>query len=235
MKNLLKVFIGYDHVESVAWHTLAHSIFSRCSQPVAIIPINLQNLKNMYFRNRDEKQSNEFSFSRFLVPYLCDYSGHAVFMDCDMLLRTDLSEILNVLDEQPNKAVYVVKHDYTPRDKIKFLNTVQYSYPRKNWSSVVLWNCGHPHNRVVNPDYVNNASAMDLHRFTWLNDNEIGELDVRWNWLVGEYQDPPEDVKIVHWTVGGPYFDEYKNVDFSDEWFAEKIKMENCSQRVKKK
>jgi hypothetical protein len=132
---------------------------------------------------------------------------------------------------QPDKAVYVVKHDYQPRDDIKYLNTVQYKYPRKNWSSVVLWNCEHPSNRAVTPELVNTGSPMDLHRFTWLRDEQIGDLDVRWNWLVGEYDSPPNDVKNVHWTLGGPYFEEYKDADFASEWFAESERARYCLQR----
>lgn len=230
-KDLLKIFIGYDPVESVAWHTFAHSIFTRSKKPVAIIPVNLSSLNHIYNRDRNEKQSNEFSFTRFLVPYLSGYGGYAVFFDCDMLMRCDVHEILDVIDSQPDKAVYVVKHDYIPKDQVKYLDTIQYAYPRKNWSSVVLWNCAHPSNKIINPDYVNTASPMELHRFMWLKDEEIGELDVRWNWLVGEYDNPPETVKNVHWTVGGPYFKEYAKVDFSEEWFDENKKMNFCKQR----
>lgn len=229
--KLLKIFIGFDQVESVAWHTMAHSILARSSRPVAIIPVNLANLKEIYTRPRDPKQSNEFSFSRFLVPYLSDYQGYAAFFDCDMMLRTDINEMFEMADKDPGKAVYVVKHDYQPRDDIKYLNNVQYTYPRKNWSSVVLWDCSHPANKAVSADFVNSATPMELHRFTWLKDSEIGELDVRWNWLVGEYDEPPVDVKNVHWTVGGPYFEEYRNVDFSEEWFAENEQMAYCLQR----
>ena len=229
--DVIKIFIGYDPVESVAWHTMAASIYSQSSRPVAIVPINLQNLKSILTRPRDPKQSNEFSFSRFLVPYLCNFEGKGIFFDCDQLLRTDIAEIFTVLDEQPAKAVYVVKHTYEPRDDIKYLNTVQYKYPRKNWSSVVLWNCEHEKNRVVTPEFVNNTEGLNLHRFTWLDDNDIGDLDVRWNWLVGEYDDPPDDVKNVHWTVGGPYFHEYESSDFSNEWFVQREKMQYCLQR----
>jgi len=232
-QNVLKVFIGYDPVESVAWHTLAHSMLTRSSIPLAIIPVNLDNLRSIYTRERDPKQSNAFSFTRFLVPYLSGYQGHALFFDCDMMLRVDIAEILDVLERDPGKAVYVVKHDYQPRDDIKYLNTVQYSYPRKNWSSVVLWNCEHPANRVVTAEMVNTASPMQLHRFQWLQDEQIGELDVRWNWLVGEYDEPPSDVKNAHWTVGGPYFEEYRKADFADEWFAEHERMNYCKQRPK--
>jgi hypothetical protein len=230
--DVIKVFIGYDHVESVAWHTMAASIYRQSSRPVAIVPVNLANLKGIFNRARDPKQSNDFSFSRFLVPYLCNYEGQGIFFDCDQMLRTDIAEIFSVIDEQPGKAVYVVKHTYEPRDDIKYLNTVQYKYPRKNWSSVVLWNCGHQKNRIITPQFINISDGLKLHRFTWLEDNEIGELDLRWNWLVGEYDQPPKDVKNVHWTVGGPYFDEYANANFSQEWFHERDLMQFCLQRA---
>lgn len=232
--DIIKIFIGFDKVESVAWHTMVSSIMRQSSRPVAIVPVNLANFKNFFHRERDPKQSNEFSISRFLVPYLCDYQGYGIFFDCDMLLRTDIAEIFDVIDSDPGKALYVVQHSYEPRDDIKYLDTVQYKYPRKNWSSVVLWNCGHKDNKKVTPEYVNTASAMELHRFLWLEDNDIGELDVRWNWLVGEYTDPPADVKNVHWTVGGPYFKEYQDADFSEEWFEESARMSFCMQRSEK-
>lgn len=229
---LIKVFIGFDKVESSAWHTFAHSIFRQSTTPVALIPLYLENLKELYTRPRDEKQSNEFSFTRFLVPYLSNYQGYALFFDCDMMLRDDISKIFDAVKQDPGKAVYVVKHDYVPRDKIKYLGTKQYEYPRKNWSSVVLWNCEHPSNKHVTLDFVNNATSAELHRFLWLKDDEIGKLDVRWNWLVGEYDNPPKDVKNVHWTVGGPYFLEYQDVDFSQEWFKENAKMQFIAQKL---
>lgn len=230
--SVIRVFIGYDPVESIAWHTMAASIYRRSSKPIALVPINLANLKDIYTRPKDPKQSNEFSFTRFLVPYLSGYQGYAIFFDCDMMLRVDIAEIFSTLKEQPGKAVYVVKHTYEPRDDVKYLNTVQYKYPRKNWSSVVLWDCSHPKNKLITPNFVNTTEALNLHRFTWLEDDEIGELDIRWNWLVGEYDDPPSDIKNVHWTLGGPYFNEFKNVDFSDEWFVEKEQAINCMQRT---
>ena len=232
-----RIFIGYDPVEAVAYHTLCHSILSQSSVPVSITPINIRNLTDIYTRPRDPKQSNEFSFSRFLVPYLCEYEGWALFMDCDMMLRCDIKELLDYRDDR--YAVKVVQHDYEPNDQIKYLNTKQYPYPRKNWSSVVLWNCAHPSNRTLNVHKVNTLSGLDLHRFTWLKDNEIGELPVTGNWLVGEYalgdeegQIQEKDVKNVHWTVGGPYFHEYQHVDFAEEWFDMKHQMTKCLQRT---
>lgn len=233
--KLFNIYIGYDGVESVAWHVMAHSIFSKSSVPVAFIPVSVNNLQGIYDRVRDPKQSNEFSFTRFLVPYLNNYQGYAVFFDCDMLVRTDINELLELIKADPNKAVYVVKHDYVPKDTVKYLNTVQYTYPRKNWSSVVVWNCGHPDNMKLTPNFINTATGIELHRFTWLKDEDIGELDIRWNWLVGEYDNPPSDVKNVHWTIGGPYFTEYADADFAKEWFDGRDKVNFCKQRDSKK
>jgi len=231
-EEVIKVFIGYDPVETVAWHVMAESILSRSSKPIAIIPVNIRNFKDFFNRARDAKQSNEFSFTRFLVPFLADYRGYALFFDCDMMLRTDIFEIFDAVTKDPGKAVYVVKHNYEPRDDIKYLNTVQYKYPRKNWSSVVLWNCSHPKHKILTAEFVNQASGIDLHRFTWLSDDDLGELDVKWNWLVGEYAEPPQDVKNIHWTVGGPYFKEYENADFAEEWFAAKDTINYCKQKL---
>jgi hypothetical protein len=150
-----------------------------------------------------------------------------------MLIRTDIVELFEHAVLDPSKAIHVVQHDYKPSVGVKYLNNVQYPYPRKNWSSAVLWNCGHPSNRKVTPEFINTASAMDLHRFLWLKDEEIGSLNIRWNWLVGEYDNAPPDVKNVHWTLGGPYFVEYKNADFAGEWFAESQRVNFCEQRLK--
>ena len=230
-QKILTIFVGYDPVETVAWHTLTQSIIEKSTIPISFVPVAISHFSSFFWRDRDAKQSNAFSFSRFCVPYLMDYAGYAIFMDCDMMLRCDISEIVNVIEQQPGKALYVVKHDYTPSEKIKYLNTVQYAYPRKNWSSFVLWNCSHPKNKAVDEEFFNNASGLELHRFTWLDDDDIGALDVRWNWLVGDYVNPPSDVKNVHWTNGGPYFSEYKDVDFSDEWRFTKQSINYCKQR----
>ena len=224
----LKIFIGYDPKEAVAFHVLSHSLLERSSKPISIVPINLRNLKNLYSRQHDQRQSNEFSFSRFLVPYLCNYEGFGVYMDCDMLALGDISTVLNDIDE--NHAVSVVKHDYESKVKVKYLGNKQYSYPRKNWSSFIVWNCAHASNNVVNPGFIGEAEAATLHRFLWLKDEEIGELAVKWNWLVGEYDNPTEDIKVLHWTLGGPYFDDYSNTEFSDEWRKEFESMTFCKQ-----
>ena len=224
----LNIYIGFDEVESTAFHTLSHSIIKHASGPVRISPICSNHFKSFFNRSREEKQSNDFSFTRFLVTHLNDYDDYAIFMDCDMMLRSDIFEVFHEISE--SNAVTVVKHDYAPSHAVKYLNNVQYAYPRKNWSSFVVWNCAHPKNKRLTPEFVQKATGLELHRFTWLDDEEIGELDVRWNWLVGDYVDPPIDVKNVHWTLGGPYFKEYSNVDFSQEWFEMNSEMNFCKQ-----
>lgn len=226
-KSVVTVFVGFDQVEAVAYHTLCHSILSRSSVPVNFVPIKRSMLKDIYKRETDPQQSNEFSFTRFLVPYLMGYKGYAIFIDCDQLFRADISELMAMCDF--TKSVQVVKHEYTPSSKTKYLGNVQYDYPRKNWSSVMLFNCFHHHCKKLTPKYVNEASSKELHRFEWTNDESIGELPVEWNHLVGEYA-PNPGAKIVHFTVGGPYFHEYENCEFSDEWFIERSLMQNCEQ-----
>jgi lipopolysaccharide biosynthesis glycosyltransferase len=161
---MLKLFIGFDQVEAVAYHTMVQSIIDTCSMPVSITPIKMSMLPE-YTRERDPKQSNEFSFTRFLVPHLCNYEGFGIFMDCDMLIRSDLKELWELRD--PTKSIQVVKHDYTPKNQTKFLGATQYVYPRKNWSSVMLFNCAHPHCKRLSPKYVNTTEAMNLHRMYW--------------------------------------------------------------------
>jgi hypothetical protein len=143
-------------------------------------------------------------------------------MDCDMLCRVDVAELQSLIERQPDKAVLVCKHDYVPKTERKFLDQVQTKYPRKNWSSFMVFN--NERCRALSPDYVNSASGLELHRFAWTDDASIGDLPLEWNWLVGEY---PYNAaaKIVHYTLGGPYFDAYKDCDFAAEWFAEQLAM----------
>ena len=211
----LRIFVGFDTVESAAYHTLCHSITTHSSVPVSITPINSANLRDIYTRPRDPKQSNAFSFTRFLVPYLCDNLGWALFMDCDMLVRFDIKELFD--RHEDDKAVMVCQHDYTPRSSRKYLGNIQYRYPRKNWSSVMLLNCAHWNTRRLTPAFVNSAPGLDLHRFTWADDHRIGRLPLEYNWLVGEYNYNP-NAKIIHWTEGGPWFPEYYDSDYGDEW-----------------
>jgi hypothetical protein len=215
---VLNVFIGYDPKESVAFHTLAHSILRRASVPVSIAPVMQSQLKGVYTRPRGPTESTEFSLTRFLVPALAGYRGWSVFMDCDMLCLADIAQLAAEAERQPDKAVLVCQHDYVPRTERKFLGQIQTKYPRKNWSSLMLFN--NERCRALTPDYVNSATGLELHRFAWTEDRLIGALSLEWNWLVGEYEYNPA-AKIVHYTLGGPYFDEYRGCDYAAQWFAE--------------
>ena len=214
---MIRVFVGYDPREAVAFSVLAHSIHARASQPVCVAPVRLSELKGIYTRPRNDLQSTDFSFSRFLTPWLCDYQGWAIFMDCDMIALDDIASLWRLADER--FAVQVVKHHHVPKERTKFLGATQTRYEKKNWSSVMLLNCARC--RALTPDYVNGATGLELHQFKWLgSDDLIGELPGRWNHLVG-YDAPRPDAGIVHFTIGGPYFAEYRDCEYSSEWRRE--------------
>jgi hypothetical protein len=226
---MFQIYIGYDPNEAVAYHTLAHSILRRASIPVAIAPLMRSQLEGIYTRARGATESTEFSLTRFLVPALSQYRGWSLFMDCDMLCRTDIAALASIAERSADKAVLVCKHDYVPKTERKFLDQVQTKYPRKNWSSVMLFN--NARCTALTPEYVNSASGLELHRFAWLEDTLVGELPLEWNWLVGEYKHNP-DAKIVHYTLGGPYFDEYRGCDYAEEWFEENRRMNFAANKV---
>jgi hypothetical protein len=227
--STIRVFIGYDAREAAAFSVLSHSIHSRASQPVAITPLMLSQLGGVYRRERNPLQSTDFSFSRFLVPYLCDYEGWAIFMDCDMLVRDDIARLWALRDER--FAVQVVKHVHVPKEETKFLGAVQTRYEKKNWSSVMLFNCAHC--TALTPEYVNTASGLELHQFKWLEgDGRIGAIPGEWNHLVG-YDAPRQDARLVHYTTGGPYFSEYRDCEHAADWFADRAAMLAVEQREK--
>jgi len=225
---MIRMFIGFDARETVAYNVLAYSVQARASCPVAIAPVMLSQLGGILTRERHPLQSTEFSFSRFLTPYLSGYSGWSIFMDCDMLMLDDIARLYALRDER--YAVMVVKHEHTPREQVKFLNQPQSKYEKKNWSSVMLFN--NAHCRALTPEYVNAATGLELHQFKWLdNDMRIGSLPLAWNHLVG-YNPPQPGVSLVHYTLGGPYFDEYHDCEYASEWFAERERMLFAAQRT---
>lgn len=224
---MIRVFVGYDPREAVAYNVLAHSIRVRATRPVSIAPLALSQLGGVMTRERHPLQSTDFSFSRFLTPYLSGFSGWSVFMDCDMLVLDDIAKLHDLRDDR--YAVMVVKHDHTPREDIKFLDQPQSKYEKKNWSSVMLFN--NARCTALTPEYVNRASGLELHQFKWLGDDSlIGELPHRWNHLVG-YDAPRPGVSLVHYTLGGPYFDEFRDCEYSKEWFADRDDMLFAAQR----
>ena len=216
----MRIFIGYDEHETVAYHVLAHSILKRSSIPVSIWPLRKELLKGFFNRPRGEKDSTDFAITRFLVPYLSGFKGYSLFLDADMLVQADIAEMQTLAADMPHRyALKVVKHDYTPSTKTKFLDQVQTVYQKKNWSSVMLFNnemCP-----TLTPEYVEKAHGLDLHQFKWTSEALIGELPKEWNWLVGEYGKPEKQIKNYHYTVGTPCFPDYASSDYSDLWYAE--------------
>ena len=211
---MINVFIGYDEGEKIAYHVLSESIRRNSSVPVSITPLCLSNLPE-FKRDTQPNQSTEFAFSRFMVPYLSNYKGWSVFMDCDMMFRGDIAELWGFRTFK--YSVMCCQHDYQPKQGVKFRGAKNEPFPKKNWSSMMMF-----HNTQctkLTPDYVNTATGLELHQFKWLErDHMIGEIPLEWNWLVGEYE-YNKNAKNVHWTLGGPYFEDYARSDYADEWF----------------
>ena len=222
MINSIPVFIGYDHRERAATNVLIDSIYQLSSIPVSITPIVTKQLEASGFhsRKRDSKQSTSFSFTRFLVPFLMGYKGWAIFMDCDVLCRYDIKNLWDLKDDK--YAIMCIHHNHNPREDTKFLGEKQSSYPKKNWSSVMLMNCSRC--KALTPDYVNNASGLDLHRFNWLESEDlVGEIDESWNYLVQvQSKEKSRKAKLLHWTLGGPWFSDQriKNDPLTEEWLV---------------
>jgi hypothetical protein len=220
----LKIFIGYDSREDIAWQVARHSILRHAIAPVQVHPIRQSAVRELglYTRPSDHTATTEFSLTRFLTPYLAAQAdGWTVFSDCDFLYTADVNGVLDGLD--PAKAVYVVQHEYEPVHAVKMDGKKQTVYPRKNWSSFMVFNCSHPDVKALTPDVVNTASPAFLHRFEWVSDDaSIGSLDLHWNFLEGEYPRPLDRVpKAIHFTNGGPWFSDWHSVDFADQWRQE--------------
>ena len=211
---MINLFVGFDPREAVAYHVFCNSIIKNTSVPVHITPLVLSQLKE--FNETHDDRSNDFVYSRFLTPYLSDFKGWAIFADGDMICQGDLKELIDMAD--PSKAVMVVKHDYQTKASQKYLANINENYPRKNWSSVILWNCEHPKHKMLTPYFVSKQTGKFLHRFSWLDDQEIGELPMEWNWLASEYKTNRE-AKLIHFTLGTPCFKDYKNSDMADIWY----------------
>jgi lipopolysaccharide biosynthesis glycosyltransferase len=222
-QDKLKVFIGYDSRETIAWQVCQHSLLRHAKTEIEIYPIKQQTLRELglYTRPRDATASTEFSLTRFLTPYLAAHDGWTVFVDCDFLFTTDITKVVEGLDRL--KAVHVVQHDYTPANRVKMDAQTQTTYPRKNWSSFMLFNNAHPAVKALTPAVANLASPAFLHRLQWISDESlIGALPRTWNFLVGEYPKPAELPHAIHFTNGGPWFEDWKQVDYADLWCAER-------------
>ena len=226
MASPFRIYIGWDRREPVAYDVAKFSLERRASVPVAVAPIKLDELRaqGFYGRDQDPLASTEFTYSRFLTPALAGYDGWALFCDCDFLWLGDVAGLLEYT--RTPKAVYCVQHDYRPKETVKMDGAVQTVYPRKNWSSLMLFNCAHPAVRKLTPELVNRESGAYLHRMQWVADGDIGALPTEWNWLEGWNEKPAQGTpKAVHFTRGGPWFDQWKNVDYGDLWLAEQAAM----------
>ena len=214
MAEMIRIITGFDQREAVAFHTFYQSIISNSSTPVQITPLAINTLRE--YRETHSDGSNAFTYSRFLTPYLCNFEGWAIFADGDMVCQADITELWNLRDE--TKAVLVVQHDYETKQTIKYFDQPNANYPKKNWSSMILWNCAHPAHRLLTPAFVAGSTGAFLHRFSWLQDEQIGSLPKEWNWLAIEYEDNPK-AKLVHYTLGTPCFKKYAQTAMSEHWW----------------
>jgi lipopolysaccharide biosynthesis glycosyltransferase len=244
--EIFPIYIGWDSREPIAYEVCKYSILRNTRQLLKIKPLKERELRKHGFFIRpwliDGKTGNkidlidgkpfstEFSHTRFLVPHLRNHKGWALFMDSDMIFTTDIKELLNQRNDK--YAVMVVKHNHRPKELDKMDDQPQQAYHRKNWSSFVLWNCGHPSNAKITAERVNTYSGGELHAFSWLKDSEIGSLDSTWNWIEGISPMPPEYTtfartkkrptpNVIHYTLGGPWFENCQDVMYAEEWTQE--------------
>lgn len=218
----LKIFVGWDSREDIAFQVAKQSIIDNTNADVEIIPLKQKPLRKdgLYWREEDKLASTEFTFTRYLIPELTEFSGWALFIDCDFVFKDDVQKLFDQIDNK--YAIMCAQHDYTPKEGTKMDGQTQTVYPRKNWSSMMLINCGHPDNKILTKETVNDEEkgGAYFHRFSWLNDNLIGEVSHEWNWLVGWYKEPEDGApKVLHYTEGGPWFDKYENCEYAIDWF----------------
>ena len=213
MRSNISIVVGFDQREAVAYHVFCQSVIDNASQPVQFLPLAENTLGE--YKEVHTDGSNKFIYSRFLTPYLMGFEGWAIFADGDMVCKADIAQLWSLRDE--SKAVQVVKHDYKTKAVKKYLGNKNENYPRKNWSSVILWNCAHPANRVLSPEFIQDKPGSYLHRFSWLSDDLIGELPAEWNWLAIEYPEN-KNAKLIHYTLGTPCFKDYAEESMSEYW-----------------
>lgn len=211
----VKLIVGFDQREAIAYHVFCQSVLEKAKTPVQFLPLTQKSLPG--YEERHVDGSNMFTYTRFLSPHLMGYKGWAIFADGDMVCNVDITNLWNLRD--PGKAVQVVKHDYRTKAHQKYLGNKNENYPRKNWSSVILWNCEHPKNLLLTPEFIGGQTGAFLHRFQWLEDDDIGEIPADWNWLAIEY-DTNKNAQLIHYTLGTPCFKDYRDTDMAEYWHA---------------
>lgn len=217
MNGPFRIFIGWDSRFPEPAQVLAHSIRQNASIPVEISYLNYAEIADEYgfHREPDPKASTEFTYTRFLVPYLCRYEGLALFLDNDMLCLADVAELAET--PMDGLALRCVQHDYQPPEGIKMYGAVQQPYPRKLWSSLMLMDCSKL--RCWTKEVVETASGARLHRFQDIPDEQLGSLDPAWNEV---YELTPE-TKLFHWTEGGPWYKQYRDCKFAQKWLSARL------------
>ena len=219
MNEKITIVVGFDQREAIAFHTFTQSVLEKASLPVAFIPLAINTINN--YKETHTDKSNDFIYTRFLTPYLNNFKGWAIFADGDMVCKSDIKELWDQRDE--SKAVLVVKHNYQTKSQKKYLGNINENYPRKNWSSLILWNCEHPKNQILTPDFISQQTGKYLHRFSWLKDYDIGDLPKEWNWLAIEYP-KNNKAKLIHYTLGTPCFKDYRTSDMADIWHKTQLR-----------
>ena len=217
--QIIPIFVGFDPREEVGTHAFNASLLAHTTHPFAIIPLSKKQL-DKHLGEHFQTGTNDFTVTRFLVPWLMDFHGPALFVDgADMIAAGDISELFKQYD--PMVAVKVVKHEYQTKHKRKYvgskMETDNIDYERKQWASVMLFSCGHPDWRKFTPEYVAKQKKIDLLQFNGIN--SIGELSADWNWLCQEYG-PNEDAKIIHYTAGSPAMRHYANSSMASDFHA---------------
>lgn len=220
MSEKINIVVGFDQREAIAYHTFTQSVIEKSSLPVSFIPLAINTLYE--YKETHNDRSNDFVYSRFLTPFLNDFRGWAIFADGDMVCQTDIKKLWDLRDD--TKAVLVVKHNYQTKSFKKYLGNINENYPKKNWSSLILWNCEHPKHKILTPEYIAKQTGKYLHRFSWLNDCDIGEIPKEWNWLAIEYPINSE-AKLIHYTLGTPCFKDFRATDMATEWLETKNRL----------
>lgn len=228
----MKIFIGWDSKQQAASQVCEYTLRKYSSTPLDITHLKKQDLidQGCYFRPEGDPSSTEFTYTRFLVPYLCDYQDFAMFIDSDFLFTNDIWRLFNLVHNDfgnKDRAAYCVKHsEYIPKSDTKFYGKPQITFPKKNWSSMIIFNNAHPHCRKLSPMTVANQTPQWLHRFSWIpdQDKQLGNLPMMWNWLVGEYAELDPPPYGLHYTNGGP-FNEVLGQDYEELWIREFTEM----------
>ena len=213
MNEIADIIVGFDQREAVAYHTFTQSVIEQSTIPIRFTPLSMKSLSGYNEVHKDG--SNDFIYSRFLVPYMMNFKGWAIYADGDMVCLQDIKNLWSLRNN--NYAVQVVKHDYKTKITEKYWGNKNEDYPRKNWSSLILWNCEHKAHKILDPDFIQKQTGAFLHRFSWVKDTDIGEINKEWNWLAMEYEDK-KDINLIHYTIGTPCFKEYNNTSLSSYW-----------------